>query len=174
MINNKRRRITGFDDDSVFDERGLLKDGHVARVRLQFRDGADQRHRARIVDASGHSLGLHRPGFRLPATADALQDALEDAADARAEWLDDLRNAWRGNAFTGQRGSKPGDACTIDGRPGHLRFNDDGELVCVPDTSSRGRADSRPLDAIMREHRQTMTDAYRVHAEWLANQWRNP
>ena len=85
------------DEDSPFDERGILRDGRSATVRMSMRDGGDHQRQLRIVDASGDPLGLHRPGFRVPARKDAmLQDALDDAAKARAAWLDDLRNAWQG------------------------------------------------------------------------------
>jgi hypothetical protein len=85
------------DEDSLFDERGILKEGRSVTVRMSMRDSLENQRRLRIVDASGDPLGLHRPGFRVPARNDAmLQDALDDAAKARADWLDALCNAWRG------------------------------------------------------------------------------
>jgi hypothetical protein len=85
------------DEESPFDERGILRDGRSVTVQMSMRDRLENQHRLRIVDASGDPLGLHRPGFRVPARKDAmLQDALDDAAKARAAWLDELCNAWRG------------------------------------------------------------------------------
>jgi hypothetical protein len=127
------------------------------------------------VDGSGDPLGLHKPGFRVATVSNAKQDAR--TADAYEEHRRYLEKAYRGNAFTGQRGSKPGDACTIDGRPGCLQFDDDGELVCrakanSADTPSRGRADSRPLEAIMRDHGQAMAQIYADVERELTNAWR--
>jgi hypothetical protein len=84
------------DEASPFDEHGILKEGRSATVSMSTRDGGDHQRQLRRIDASGDPLGLHRPGFRVPARNDAmLQDALDDAAKARAAWLDELCNAWR-------------------------------------------------------------------------------
>jgi hypothetical protein len=73
------------------------EDSPFVTVRMNMRDSVDNQRQLRIIDASGDPLGLHRPGFRVPARCDAkLQDALDDAAKARAAWLDELCNAWRG------------------------------------------------------------------------------
>jgi ribosomal protein S18 acetylase RimI-like enzyme len=65
----------------------------------------------------------------------------------------------RGRAFTGQRGSKPGDPCSIDGASGVLGYNAEGELVCqVPSSND--------------DPEKALSDAYRDHENYLNHAWR--
>jgi hypothetical protein len=67
---------------------------------------------------------------------------------------------FRGAAGTGQRGSREGDVCTINGAQGHLRYDEDGELYC--------RADG--IDDIDRNSsEEAISDARRnAHADYAA------
>ena len=59
-------------------------------------------------------------------------------------------------------GQKPGDACTIDGQPGHLN----ARLQCVPD-----RQDARPVyDAA--EGKRLKDEAYDAYCADLRDGWR--
>ena len=66
------KRQDDTDDDDIFDDRGLLKDKHSARVPMMMRGLTDLQRSvrdhyapARVVDAFGDSgAGLHRPGSR--------------------------------------------------------------------------------------------------------------
>jgi hypothetical protein len=93
-----------FDDDN-FDRNGLLKDGHSYRARMTMMDSA-MPHRpnfARITDGTGNRMGLHRPGWRVPAqdardplTSRGVTDAGRQAvADARQRYNDELTSAWK-------------------------------------------------------------------------------
>jgi hypothetical protein len=128
------------DDDDVFDERGLLKDGARARVPLMMRDSLSEVQRSVMADGEARdsarrlglndSLALHRPGQRF---------CTDEAARARVEevYQDEkrkLQDAWRqpvANSVGSHefRGQQPGDQCTINGPPGHLNHR----LECVPD-----------------------------------------
>lgn len=61
------------DDDDPFDEKGILKDGRRFRVPMHMADSvqreiaAHARRQSQIRDGSGTTIGLHRPGFRLPS-----------------------------------------------------------------------------------------------------------
>jgi hypothetical protein len=92
-------------DDEAFDDNGLLRDGKSVRVPLTMRDGdsfspvqravALSSSRASVTDASGGTIGLHRPGFRIPAAdaADAARtSALEASYDEYQKYIGD---AWR-------------------------------------------------------------------------------
>jgi hypothetical protein len=106
-MSNPRRRT----DDDQFDERGIVRDGGVVRVPLYLRDGITpnpdltptQRSvaqharrfadgRQRLHDGRGHAPG-NRPGFVFDTIDRATVDAVEQA---RADYQDDLVNAWRG------------------------------------------------------------------------------
>ena len=117
-----------YDNGSIFDERGCLKDGRTYRVRTT------------LMDSQQRDVALNRPGFR---TADATQGARRQRAyDA---YHDDLESAWRtpptGAGERGPRGAQPGDLCTVAGpeflndfgSPGQMQMYG-GKLVCVPDS----------------------------------------
>ena len=111
-----------FEDDSVFDENGVLFNQKVARVRMNMRDSTDdgpldpgelprrlqmldaeRRRRGPVVtDAAGDSsfLGLRRPGFRYLSGGSHQevrdrQHMQDVVVQARAAYLHDLENAWR-------------------------------------------------------------------------------
>jgi hypothetical protein len=140
-----------------------MMDSWQRDVESQFRD---QRHgeRARVTDASGDSeLGLFRPGFRLLADADDLNDRRRAAYD---KFTSDLENAWRGNPPTGfgshePRGAQDGDICTINGAPGDLRCGSDGKLVCVPDGGKDATLPSTDRAAARTSHIQRLENLWR-------------
>jgi hypothetical protein len=78
------------------------------------------------------------------------------------------------DAARSSQGAKPkGQACAINGRPGHLVEGEDGELVCQPDDElDRNRLRGISL-AELQQHRRQVTDAaYQEYSNWLSNQWR--
>jgi hypothetical protein len=92
------------DDDDAF-ENGVLRDGARHRVPLQMRDGRAPM----ITDGTSDPLGLHRPGWRIPSGGSESDVALRDSQrklieEARAEYLDRITNAWKGNRSTDDRG----------------------------------------------------------------------
>ena len=93
-----------YDDDEAF-ENGVLRDGARHRVPLQMRDSLTPM----ITDGTSDPLGLHRPGWRIPSGGSESDVALRDSQrklieEARAEYLDRLTNAWKGNRSTDARG----------------------------------------------------------------------
>ena len=134
-----------FEDPDVFDSRGILKDGAVARVRMSMRDAADDgpldpgelAHRLQmldaerrrqgpvVTDAAGDSLfGLRKPGFRyLTGGSHRDQRDRERLHDARRQahidYVRDLEGSWRTPASTvgAHANSSPaeGDLCTTSG-----------------------------------------------------------
>ncbi len=55
-----------------------------------------------ITDGTGDPLSLHRPGWCIPSGGSERDVRLRDAQrkrieDARAEYLDQLTNAWKGD-----------------------------------------------------------------------------
>jgi hypothetical protein len=152
-------RLTNDDDDAFADD--ILKDGRSFRVPMMMRDSLSPLQRAvaaesaqhwscdkpLITDASGGTIGLHRPGYRISAN-----DAARTARDeAHAEYEKTLTDAWRDAAGEGSAGQE-GAVCTVrnqqfpadQGSPGHLKMRG-GKLVCVPD-KSRARADAAMTD----------------------------
>jgi hypothetical protein len=156
------------DQRHACDDHGALRNGCTMRVPFQARDG-------------------------LSTTQLAVRDAAARDARARAYELYDqeIQQAWRntdprGRSFestgfgsSGPRGQSEGDACTIDGRSGHLKMVG-GQLQCVPD-----KIDAVPLidsfghrpgfafvnDAATREARARMYALKDVEYE---NAWRGP
>ena len=89
--------MTQDDDDDAF-ENGVLRDGARHRVPLQMCDGRAPM----ITDGTDDPLGLHRPGWRIPSGSSESDVALRDSQrrlieEARAQYLDDLTNAWKRN-----------------------------------------------------------------------------
>jgi hypothetical protein len=163
------KRKKHFDDDD--DE--ILRDGETLRVPLRMMDSwhrdmerhfRDQRDRDRVTDANGDSgLGLLRPGFRLLADADDLNDRRRAAYD---KFTLDLENAWQNNPPTGfgsheLRGAQEGDICTINGAPGHLRCGSDGKLVCVPDGGKDATLPSTDRTAARTSYIQRLENLWR-------------
>ena len=137
----------------------MLRDADANRRAVQAAIKADRQH---VVDGSGGTADLHRPGSRFAADA-GLYDA---AAKAYSEMVTRSENAWRAgpggglqdaSALGTEYNGKPGDACTIragavrgwiEGSPGHLAYlNIEGEqvLMCVPNAPSDRRSDSTPV-----------------------------
>jgi hypothetical protein len=179
MSHTSRQRSSDHDDDDydvryANDGRGdVLADGEKLVVPLYAMDAAvDDLQRAVMRDAAERRLArrfglndgadLHRPGFRYN-----LSDEMYDAREAAyRDYENSQAEAWRspptGAGERSQRGQQPGDACSIDGRAGHLRLVN-GELKCIPDGPVRGN-----------DH--AMTDREAAYAEYqdrIENAWRD-
>jgi hypothetical protein len=169
MLQHQRRTIDNFDD--AFDEEGLLKDGHVARTRMMARDSRD---RPPVHDGRGGEVNMagHRPGFLM---TDASRRNCEIAYQ---QYENDLTNAWRdqelnppvGFGSNGPRGQQEGDLCTINGFPGHLRRNRNGDLVCAPDR--QGFNGANDPERAQSDGANAKEAAYRAYDAALANAWR--
>jgi hypothetical protein len=174
------------DEDDAFDEDGLLKDGHVARVRMSMKDAMSMRDCPRVTDAFGNRPG-HKPGFIV--SNDARQ---RDArAQAYADYERDLARAYKDQPPAGAypySAAAEGGACTIDGRPGRLVKQGDW-LVCKPTTSFNGSAngddapdpdldpelaqsDRRTVADIQKAHSMKMARLYAQRDAELSQQWR--
>src|SRR4051812_5515816 len=88
------RTTTSIDDQDIYDERGILRDGQRLRVRMNMMDAAQRAQTtAEVFDGIDNSCS--RPGHRYaappaPASADfALADAAQRAYDK------ELADAWR-------------------------------------------------------------------------------
>jgi hypothetical protein len=158
------------DEDDAFDERGMLKDGHVARVRMSMRDAMMMRDRPRVTDAFGNRPG-HKPGFIV--SNDARQ---RDArAQAYADYERDLARAYKDQPPAGAyrySAAAEGGACTIDGRPVQLVKQGDW-LVSKPTTSFNGsNGDCNPdpdLDPeLAQSGRRTVADIQKAHSMNMA------
>ena len=141
----KYTRVT---DDEAINADGTLKDGHCIRVSMR---DAQQARDQQLSDADRYVLAdqqwrertrANRPGFRYDVS-DAgkhgvkLLGTLMTSVNAR--WskhggsLGGPNTKFRGAAGTGQRGSREGDICSINGVAGHLRYSENGELYCRTD-----------------------------------------
>jgi hypothetical protein len=94
----KEKYMTQYDDDEAFDENGVLRDGARHRVPLQMRDSRAPM----ITDGTDDPFALHRPGWRVATGGGERDVLLRDSQrklidEARAEYLDRLTNAWKGN-----------------------------------------------------------------------------
>jgi hypothetical protein len=154
------------DDDDVFDERGVLRDGRSVRTPMAMRDSmrvAIARNAASLDDGRMFDASLRRPGFRHAdsRTLDATERAYSDYENAQA-------NAWRG---ADAEGGVEGALCTVKnaeypeafGSRGHL-VRVGNKLVCTPDRRDDARRDSK----------QTMTDLYEQYNAEMADAWRTP
>jgi hypothetical protein len=77
------------------DDRGILRDGVVARTRMTARDSASRFH---ITDGNGDGgVALCRPGFRQLRSDDQLGDQLtrDSKREAYRDYQDRMSNAWR-------------------------------------------------------------------------------
>jgi len=186
--------------DDAFDERGLLKPGRSYRVPVMLMDGAPRdlhqhsRRPGRVSSADGDRLGLHRPGWRVPAQdRDAQQryvisdSARQRLADSRAEYENRLVNAWRGNDAP-PYGAYPfsaaneGKSCTIDGRAGTLvkrgnwlvcvaNKNDDDDDVVRETSDARSRRKPEPPedDSDPEDDYDESDDDYETSAEQITH-----
>jgi hypothetical protein len=160
----KRKHLNDDDDDEI------LKDGERMFVPMRMMDGANARH-PRIVDAAGNGdLGsLSRPGYRKVEDARS-REAIEAAYFAYDQ---ELQNAYRSADADDQLFGRDGDACMVDGSPGHLK-RIGGKLVCVPDEqisdagSAGPRRDARSIDQLTRERQVRMTEVYSSYDAALA------
>jgi hypothetical protein len=156
-----------------------LRDGDRLRVPLHMRDAATlspmQREvmadkAARLEDEAAKRFGLsdgldlHKPGSRYCSdTGNAAK------AKAYADGVRDMCDAWKKPAGSGEVvGARPGDACMIDGQPGHLN----ARLQCVPD---QRRADSVPPRTMTAADAQKIRDeAWLEMCRDLESAWKGP
>jgi hypothetical protein len=125
--------------EDPFDERGLLKDGRTARVRMTLKDGRPvcAFERPRVTDSFGRPPG-NRPGFLVSdhgRHAKAQAYAAYERNLARAylsdqDEDDDPPDGPPAGAYP-LTAAAEGSACTINGFPGTLQRRGDW-LVCVP------------------------------------------
>jgi hypothetical protein len=167
--------------EDPFDERGLLKDGHVARVRMTMRDGKPTREleRPRVTDSFGRRPG-NRPGF----IVDANRAARDAKARAYAAYELELGNRWRtrdddpptGAGSHGPIGQREGDLCTINGFAGVLRPGPDGKLVCVVTNNKQSfngsNGDDNPASDSIGDAKQRLAELYAARDAEDANAWR--
>jgi hypothetical protein len=144
--------------EQALDPRGILRDGVIARTRMQMRDSASRftdgrsfwdANRASLLVTDARAFGGtegNKPGFRILDSAVNAQDR----ANAYRDYEDDLTNAWKGN-FGSSRGTPPpgaypysaaaeGTACTVNGEPGRL-VKQGAWLVCTPTTKDARTSD---------------------------------
>jgi len=195
------RRYDDTDDDS-FDENGVLKDGHVARVRMTMHDGGDNLtdlQRSILSDAAikdafatrdatarsfglSDGLALSRPGFRhnTSDTADTNREKLYDGYERG------MGQRWRG--ASDNEGQAEGAQCTCKGpdfpesfgSPGHMQMLN-GKMVCVPDdlsdydSRSDSRSNSRRDDSGSNNesHQSRMEKLYAARDADLSQAWRS-
>lgn len=174
--------------EQALDRNGIIRDGVIARTRMQMRDSANRftdgrsfwdANRASLLVTDAAALGGtkgNQPGFRV---ADAPINA-QDRADAYRDYEDDLVNAWKGSAPPGAypyTAAAEGTSCTVNGRPGHLVRNGNW-LVCEPSTSGddvtsdRRSVDRMTLDQMRASHQQNMDKIYNQITHELENAWR--
>ena len=164
-------------DDEAINDDGTLRDGHCIRVSMQDAQKARAERQQlsaaeqRVQDYMAyHKAGAgHRPGFRTLSNdpeyrdnrivADAAYDEVEKAQAEAWRTLGGQNTQSRGRAFSGQRGSKPGDACTLNGARGVLGYNAEGELVCQVQSSND-------------DPEKALSDAYQDHINYLNHAWR--
>jgi flagellar biosynthesis GTPase FlhF len=170
-----------------FDERGLLVDGGRYRASVTMLDSApvrDTPRRPLIGDGTTdqRQLGLHKPGWRVPAQdartpllrsvfGDAQRQAAYDAYDER------LENQWRGDAV--------GDAAQDARRKRSVKYDPRGRLEQTVETeeetddddelerqTSDHRRDHRTVAQMMRDHQNKMADIYDKLDHELSETWR--
>jgi hypothetical protein len=178
------------DDDDLFDEHGLLRDGKTYRVPMSARDSLTPLQRAvaasQLHDAHGRPAG-HRPGFVFDAGSDA-RDAMRELyrqhdAEEAERWRRPTKpepiESITGVGSHGFTGAHEGDMCTVRGpeypkdfgSPGHLWFRQ-GKLVCVPDEPRSDSHDAAPKSPA--EHRRNMDQIYAEYDAEQQSAWRKP
>ena len=187
----RANNINDDDGDDAFDERGLLRDGHILRVRMSMKDAMqlrDQKRSPVLYDGRGGPVG-RRPGF-------ILSDASDDHRQrAYADYQRDLLEAYKqptGAGSVDPIGAQEGDLCTVrnaefpddQGAPGHMRMLN-GRLTCVPDRMRSGQrvngaapdlelaqSHSQDLRQLMRDHQARMAIEYANYEEDLHRSFR--
>jgi hypothetical protein len=170
------------DDFEVVDGTEVLKSGRSIRVPLFQMDAAvDDLQRSVMLDTIererarrfglNDGAALHRPGYRFNVS----DEARDARAEAHAQYIDTLENAWRAPPTgAGERGQCEGDTCAINGRRGVLIDLGGGKLCCIADEDG-GReylGESADAAAIQRDHAQTMAEVYAAHDAWLQDAWK--
>jgi hypothetical protein len=149
----------------------LLADGEAMRVPMSMMDSVKP---PKLAD--GKQVPSHRAGWRVKGSL-ATDSKMDARRELYREYDERLSRAYLGDAAiesqttgfgsapsTELRGSREGDACTIDGWPGHLR-NVNGRLNCVPD--NKGSQDAKTV-------KQIRDEAYQSYENDLTNAWRGP
>ena len=137
-------------DDEAINDDGTLRDGHGIRVSIQ---DAHKAARNSSPDAERYVLQdrewrertrANRPGFRLDIS-DAGKERRQAVRDAYMARDQEQAEAWRGGAGVtgfsvnpdGPVGQRENDLCTINGRAGRLRYDENGELTMLSGSSRR-------------------------------------
>jgi hypothetical protein len=162
------------------DGRGdVLAPGETLRVPLFQMDAAvDDLQRSVMLDTIerkrarrfglNDGAALHRPGYRFNVS----DEARDARAEAHAQYIDTLENAWRapptGAGERGFQGQKEGDSWTINGRRGVLIDVGGGKLCCIADEDGgreylRESADAAPTrdEAYYAAYDAALQDAWR-------------
>jgi hypothetical protein len=188
------------DDDDVFDENGLLRDGATYHVPVSMRDALPPLQRAvanlRVVDGSGGTQGLSRPGFRLSADdvrkttvrdpSGRVKETWEEEEDeperetsdaisaldaAYASYERDLVNAYKRPAGLNDSVT---DALRVQGyEPEKDDEDEDEDDDDDEEEESRRRVDARSVQQLMQDHRQRMDDVYGRYDQELSEAWRS-
>lgn len=170
------------------DDDDIVRDGQRLRVPLMLMDGMQRsvaREGVRITDGSGGTQGLHRPGFRIPTDDTRKTQQTADAYnEAFAAYERELVDAWKtpvgfggdpditGQGERGQQGSREGDPCMVDGRPGTLRMGADGLYCEIDDEELDDAHDGRSVQQRMQDHQERMSDVYAAHDAKISQAWR--
>jgi hypothetical protein len=148
-------------DPEDFDENGTLRDGGRYRIPMRMMDSIP---RSKIGDGVAN-FAANRPGYRIPSASmhDSKQqrelDRLYAERDAEISQAYLTPTGFGSTPSTELRGDQPGDVCTIDGWPGHLR-KVNGKLVCVAD------------DKTSQDARSIRDAAHQAYENDLVNAWR--
>jgi hypothetical protein len=191
---------SGFEDDNVFDDQGVLRPGAVARVKMTARDSAlpperpltvdemnermVRHHRnALVTDGTGNPWGLSRPGWRIPADRTSHDRQRQVLQDAYEEYERDLREAYKtpGTSPATNTGShefssapQEGDPCSKDGYAGHWETDEQtGELYCRIDRRATGSTDGRSLAQLIKDRNAVMEPIYEQVARELSEAWKS-
>jgi hypothetical protein len=166
--------------DDAFDENGLLKDGHVFRVRMSMKDAMKMRDNRPVLHDGRGGVPGHRPGFVMTDNSAAkrrLDDAYRDYERdlVSAYKTQDQDNPPIGEGSKGPRGQQVGDPCTINGWPGHLKMVN-GKMTCIPDRQSFNGSnddDDDDPERAQSDRAKRKADAYAQYDAALTNAWRN-
>ena len=145
------------DDNELFDDNGILKDGARLHTPMYAMDSVQK------SIATHHHPSLSKPGYRFVTDAEAKQRI----DDAHAAYREDLSNRWR----THDQGE--GDSCTApDGTSGKLQFVA-GRLKCVPEAAAKTADSKKLLDAEFDMNDGDLRElSYRLYDESISNRWK--
>ena len=142
------------DDNELFDDAGILKDGVRLRTPMYAMDSVQRS----IRDAMHPSLS--KPGYRFLTDAESKQRI----DDAHAEYRREISERWRTND------QKEGDSCrSPTGESGVLRFVS-GRLVCTPVGAATTPDSNKLLDEGW-DAEYDREQAYLEYDAWIRDAW---